>query len=121
MPAFNGISPEQYAVSFAPALFPDEVKACSFRDLKGENILQSSSGRWVLCDFGSAQTIDIVPGNKDFRGLTDLVNKMTTAVYRAPEVSSAPHIAAISSRQSVNTSCKQSLVSVYRPLGIPCT
>jgi serine/threonine protein kinase len=61
------------------------------RDLKGENILQSSSGRWVLCDFGSAQTIDMVPGSRDHRRLNDLVQKMTTAVYRAPEVSSDLH------------------------------
>lgn len=56
------------------------------RDLKGENILQSATGNWVLCDFGSAQTIDMVPQPHEFAALENLVYRTTTAAYRAPEV-----------------------------------
>jgi serine/threonine protein kinase len=56
------------------------------RDLKGENILQSLNGQWVVCDFGSAQTIDLVPDRTQAFALEDLVKRTTTAAYRAPEL-----------------------------------
>ena len=59
---------------------------CRRRDLKGENILQALDGRWVICDFGSAQTLDLVPQHADFARMEALAHRTTTAAYRAPEV-----------------------------------
>lgn len=56
------------------------------RDLKAENVLQSLSGPWVVCDFGSATTIDEVPDRSRIPTLEDTVRRNTTAAYRAPEV-----------------------------------
>lgn len=56
------------------------------RDLKAENVLQSLSGSWVVCDFGSATTIDEVPQGNRIAALEDTVRRNTTAAYRAPEV-----------------------------------
>lgn len=55
------------------------------RDLKGENILQSLAGHWVVCDFGSAQTLDLVPDRGNAATLDALVQRTTTCAYRAPE------------------------------------
>ena len=74
------------ACAAAPVRARYDAKPLLCRDLKGENILQSLSGHWVICDFGSAQTIDIVPSQKDFAHLEGLAKRNTTAVYRAPEV-----------------------------------
>ena len=59
------------------------------RDLKGENILQALDGHWVVCDFGSAQTLDMVPQQADYKHMEELAQRTTTAAYRAPEVRTA--------------------------------
>jgi len=57
------------------------------RDLKVENILQSSSTSFKLCDFGSATTISGPPSNmQEIRALEADLNKHTTLQYRAPEM-----------------------------------
>lgn len=61
-------------------------QVAAYRDLKAENVLQSLSGSWVVCDFGSATTIDEVPQNSRIPALEDTVRRNTTAAYRAPEV-----------------------------------
>ena len=56
------------------------------RDLKAENILQSLNGSWVVCDFGSATTMNEVVEPARVPEVEDLVRRNTTAAYRAPEV-----------------------------------
>ena len=56
------------------------------RDLKAENILQSLNGSWVVCDFGSATTMNEVVDPPRVAEVEDLVRRNTTAAYRAPEV-----------------------------------
>src|SRR5260221_14720608 len=57
------------------------------RDLKVENILQSSPTSFKLCDFGSATTISSSPSNmQEIRALEADLNKHTTLQYRAPEM-----------------------------------
>ncbi|EJU02623.1 kinase-like protein, partial [Dacryopinax primogenitus] len=57
------------------------------RDLKIENILQSSSTLYKLCDFGSAAAVSAPPTNLvQMRLLEADVNKHTTLQYRAPEM-----------------------------------
>ncbi|KAF8346995.1 hypothetical protein F5887DRAFT_1177857 [Amanita rubescens] len=57
------------------------------RDLKVENILQSSQSSYKLCDFGSATGISRPPSNiQELRLLEADLNKHTTMQYRAPEM-----------------------------------
>lgn len=57
------------------------------RDLKVENILQSSATSYKLCDFGSATTVAKPPANMhDIRALEADLNRHTTLQYRAPEM-----------------------------------
>ncbi|KAG6895087.1 hypothetical protein C0992_003213 [Termitomyces sp. T32_za158] len=57
------------------------------RDLKVENILQSSPTSYKLCDFGSATTISRPPATiQDIRALESDLNRHTTLQYRAPEM-----------------------------------
>ncbi|KAF8910082.1 hypothetical protein CPB84DRAFT_1764569 [Gymnopilus junonius] len=57
------------------------------RDLKVENILQSSPTSFKLCDFGSAATVQNLPSNtQEVRALEADLNKHTTLQYRAPEM-----------------------------------
>ncbi|KAG6868486.1 hypothetical protein C0993_002024 [Termitomyces sp. T159_Od127] len=57
------------------------------RDLKVENILQSSPTSYKLCDFGSATTISRPPTTiQDIRVLESDLNRHTTLQYRAPEM-----------------------------------
>ncbi|PPQ99947.1 hypothetical protein CVT26_009302 [Gymnopilus dilepis] len=57
------------------------------RDLKVENILQSSATSYKLCDFGSAATVQNPPTNmQEIRALEADLNKHTTLQYRAPEM-----------------------------------
>lgn len=57
------------------------------RDLKVENILQSSSTSYKLCDFGSTTAVQKVPANmQELRALENDLNKHTTLQYRAPEM-----------------------------------
>ncbi|KDR85677.1 hypothetical protein GALMADRAFT_234684 [Galerina marginata CBS 339.88] len=57
------------------------------RDLKVENILQSSSTSFKLCDFGSATTVSNPPTNmQEIRALEADLNRHTTLQYRAPEM-----------------------------------
>ncbi|KAF8167404.1 hypothetical protein B0H34DRAFT_803645 [Crassisporium funariophilum] len=57
------------------------------RDLKVENILQSSSTSFKLCDFGSAITVSHPPNNmQEIRALEADLNRHTTLQYRAPEM-----------------------------------
>lgn len=56
------------------------------RDLKVENILQTETGNFVLCDFGSATAKDL---NAKVHGVTmveEEIQKYTTLSYRAPEM-----------------------------------
>jgi len=57
------------------------------RDLKVENILQSSPTAFKLCDFGSATTVSNPPTNtQEIRALEADLNRHTTLQYRAPEM-----------------------------------
>ncbi|KAF8625185.1 hypothetical protein AX15_005494 [Amanita polypyramis BW_CC] len=57
------------------------------RDLKVENILQSSQTSYKLCDFGSATAVSKPPSNmQELRLLEADLNKHTTMQYRAPEM-----------------------------------
>ncbi|KAF8971667.1 hypothetical protein BDZ97DRAFT_1136609 [Flammula alnicola] len=57
------------------------------RDLKVENILQSSPTSFKLCDFGSATTVTNPPTNmQEIRALEADLNRHTTLQYRAPEM-----------------------------------
>ncbi|KAG6842441.1 hypothetical protein C0991_007571 [Blastosporella zonata] len=57
------------------------------RDLKVENILQSTSTSYKLCDFGSATTVSRPPANtQEIRALEADLNRHTTLQYRAPEM-----------------------------------
>ncbi|KAJ3006856.1 UNVERIFIED_CONTAM: hypothetical protein HDU68_003852, partial [Siphonaria sp. JEL0065] len=60
------------------------------RDLKIENVLISSTGKFKVCDFGSATTRTVARGSgvltaSEIRRLEDEVEKVTTLQYRAPE------------------------------------
>ncbi|KAK7063638.1 kinase domain-containing protein [Favolaschia claudopus] len=58
------------------------------RDLKVENILQSSATSFKLCDFGSATTVSPRPPStvQEIRALEADLNRHTTLQYRAPEM-----------------------------------
>ncbi|THG95473.1 hypothetical protein EW026_g6189 [Hermanssonia centrifuga] len=57
------------------------------RDLKVENILQSSPNSYKLCDFGSTTPVQKVPSNmQELRALEADLNRHTTLQYRAPEM-----------------------------------
>ena len=58
------------------------------RDLKVENILQSSDTLYKLCDFGSASPVaSRLPANtQEIRALEADLNRHTTLQYRAPEM-----------------------------------
>ena len=57
------------------------------RDLKVENILQSSPTSFKLCDFGSATTISPPATTMtEIRALEAELNRHTTLQYRAPEM-----------------------------------
>jgi AP2-associated kinase len=57
------------------------------RDLKVENILQSSHTSFKLCDFGSATNVGNPPTNiQEIRNLEADLNRHTTLQYRAPEM-----------------------------------
>ena len=58
------------------------------RDLKVENILQSSSISYKLCDFGSASVVSPRPPSttQEIRALEADLNRHTTLQYRAPEM-----------------------------------
>ncbi|KAJ6479181.1 hypothetical protein C8R47DRAFT_1137253 [Mycena vitilis] len=58
------------------------------RDLKVENILQSSATSFKLCDFGSATTVSPRPPatTQEIRALEADLNRHTTLQYRAPEM-----------------------------------
>ncbi|KAI0299776.1 hypothetical protein BC826DRAFT_1183794 [Russula brevipes] len=58
------------------------------RDLKVENILQSSDSLYKLCDFGSASPVPArLPSNtQEIRALEADLNRHTTLQYRAPEM-----------------------------------
>ncbi|KAF7302472.1 Protein kinase domain-containing protein [Mycena chlorophos] len=58
------------------------------RDLKVENILQSSATSFKLCDFGSATTVAARPpaSMQEIRALEADLNRHTTLQYRAPEM-----------------------------------
>ncbi|KAJ7726400.1 hypothetical protein B0H16DRAFT_268734 [Mycena metata] len=58
------------------------------RDLKVENILQSTATSFKLCDFGSATTVSPRPPatTQEIRALEAELNRHTTLQYRAPEM-----------------------------------
>lgn len=57
------------------------------RDLKVENILQSSPTSYKLCDFGSATPVQKIPSTGvELRALQADLDRHTTMQYRAPEM-----------------------------------
>ena len=62
------------------------------RDVKAENVLRHPSGRWVLCDFGSAaREQKVYVTGAEIAAEEERVRKQTTPAYRAPEVRRARH------------------------------
>mmetsp|Transcript_90247 Transcript_90247/g.193455 ORF Transcript_90247/g.193455 Transcript_90247/m.193455 type:complete len:665 (+) Transcript_90247:136-2130(+) len=59
------------------------------RDLKAENVLKGSDGRWKLCDFGSCST-ELIPPQELPRSrlmaLQEDFDKTVTMLYRPPEM-----------------------------------
>lgn len=56
------------------------------RDLKVENILKASDGRYVLCDFGSATAKVLDPQKQGVTIVEEEIKKYTTLSYRSPEM-----------------------------------
>lgn len=56
------------------------------RDLKVENILQTDSGDFVLCDFGSATARILNAKTHGIANVEEEIQKFTTLSYRAPEM-----------------------------------
>lgn len=56
------------------------------RDLKIENILQTDSGDFVLCDFGSATARVLNSKTHGIPNVEEEIRKFTTLSYRAPEM-----------------------------------
>ncbi|KAK3722074.1 hypothetical protein QZH41_019817, partial [Actinostola sp. cb2023] len=56
------------------------------RDLKVENILRSSRGEFVLCDYGSATRRVINPETEGPTKVEEEIQRYTTLSYRAPEM-----------------------------------
>uniref|UniRef100_A0A6P4DVC0 AP2-associated protein kinase 1-like n=1 Tax=Drosophila rhopaloa TaxID=1041015 RepID=A0A6P4DVC0_DRORH len=56
------------------------------RDLKVENILQTDSGNFVLCDFGSSTAKTLNPQQHGVTAVQEEIQKYTTLSYRAPEM-----------------------------------
>ena len=51
-----------------------------------ENILRSSKGQYVLCDFGSATAKILDPKKQGVTVVEEEVRKYTTLSYRSPEM-----------------------------------
>lgn len=59
------------------------------RDIKTENILRCSDGRYVVCDFGSCSTEEVQVkdlSRKELSDLEDVIDRYTTFTYRPPEM-----------------------------------
>ncbi|CAG5107472.1 Oidioi.mRNA.OKI2018_I69.chr1.g3343.t1.cds [Oikopleura dioica] len=56
------------------------------RDLKVENVLIHDSGRYVLCDFGSASSRILEPDKNGVSTVEEEITKFTTVQYRSPEM-----------------------------------
>jgi AP2-associated kinase len=70
------------------AAMHNKQPALIHRDLKVENILQSSPTSFKLCDFGSATHVASRPPatTQEIRALEADLNRHTTLQYRAPEM-----------------------------------
>lgn len=56
------------------------------RDIKLENILKGSDGKWKLCDLGSSSSNHFLSINSINRDpIQEEIEKTTTPLYRAPE------------------------------------
>eukprot|EP00798_Chlamydomonas_sp_ICE-L_P002789 gene2789-12664_t len=74
-------------VCYAVAHMHCQEPPIAHRDLKAENILKNSDGRWVLSDFGSATTrAQVYESVAQIASEDDNIRKNTTPAYRAPEM-----------------------------------
>ncbi|EFJ43797.1 hypothetical protein VOLCADRAFT_95933 [Volvox carteri f. nagariensis] len=57
------------------------------RDLKAENVLKNSEGRWVICDFGSSTArAQVYDTPTEIAMEEENIRRTTTPAYRAPEM-----------------------------------
>ncbi|KAG2493277.1 hypothetical protein HYH03_008414 [Edaphochlamys debaryana] len=57
------------------------------RDLKAENVLKNSEGRWVICDFGSSTSrAQVYETQAEIAIEEENIRRTTTPAYRAPEM-----------------------------------
>uniref|UniRef100_A0A7S0RFW0 non-specific serine/threonine protein kinase n=1 Tax=Chlamydomonas leiostraca TaxID=1034604 RepID=A0A7S0RFW0_9CHLO len=57
------------------------------RDIKAENVLKNSAGRWVICDFGSCtERGQVYETPAEMAMEEEVIRRTTTPAYRAPEM-----------------------------------
>lgn len=73
--------------SCRPSPLASHVRYVTRRDIKAENVLKNSKGRWVICDFGSSTArAQVYDTPAEIAMEEDNIRRTTTPAYRSPEV-----------------------------------